>query len=293
MGIRRPTRVATAAATAACAAALTACGGNAATGTPPASGTATPGTPGTRAASTPATPPATGSPARLLTRAADATASAAFHTDLTTRSSGTAGATALHVTGAYAPGAHPSADLQRAGGDRAAPRELRLLDGVLYVRLGNVMRPGGGGKPWSRATVTTRSQNLRSTLSAVQRGLPAPLLRMAATAHDARTSPGPTMDGVRTTRVSGTFDAAAAAGRAAPADRWAVRDLRPFHTMRFDAWLGPDGRPRRLVLSASAGAESYTAAQTFTRYGVRVHVVAPPSRQVGDGDGPVLPRPRT
>lgn len=236
------------------------------------------------------TPSATASPGARLAHAAARTAGVTFRTEITTRLVTPYGQTSeLRVRGVYRTGAHPAADLKPVGGNRAAPRELRFVDDVLYIQRGHVMRPGGGGKPWTRVTRTTSSMSLIRTYAAVDRGRPAPLLRMIATSGDARRAGMQTVGGVSTTHYAGTFDAESAARRVAATDRLAVADLTAFHTMRFDVWLDSAGRPRRLALTGSAAHRGYSLTQTVDRYDVPVRVTAPSPEQADDGDGPVLP----
>ena len=205
-----------------------------------------------------------------------------FRTTLSTRvETGDGQVTTLDAAGPYRSGAHPAADLTRTGGGQAAPRELRLVGGALYVRSGAVMRPGGGGKPWTRVTRTAATLPLARTLAAVERGSPAALLRMIGTSHDVRWS-GPS-------HCAGTFAGPAGVRSLAAADRWPARELSAFRTLRFDVTVDSAGRPTRIKLTGSAGDRHYTLTQTFAQYGLPVRVTAPPSRQVGDGDGPVLP----
>lgn len=199
----------------------------------------------------------------------------AFHTSISTRLVSADGqVTALNVAGTYRPGVHPVADLERADGGPVAPQELRLVGDALYVRQTGLMRPGGGGKPWTRVTRTTANSSLAGLLAAVERARPAVLLRMIGTSRSG----------------SGTLDTATAVRRLAAADRWPARDLTAFRTLRYAVRLDSAGRLSRVTLSGKAGARGYTLTQTFDRYGTGVHVTAPPARQVQDGDGPALPR---
>lgn len=271
--------------------ALTGCGaahGTDARGTPTA--TARPGDSSGRTLTVQGGSPAPTTPAEQMLRAAVSIDGAAYRTTLTTRLTTADGQTSeLRAAGGYRTGTHPAADLRRTGNDRAAPPELRLIGDTLYLRRPNVMRPGGGGKPWTRATVTTSSASLRRTLYAVQRGDAYPLVRMAATSRDVRPAGAATIGGVPTTHLTGTFRPSGAIRAVRAADRPPLRDLTPFHTLRFDAWLDHDGHPRKLVISGKDGHLRYALTQTFSAYGTPVHVTAPPSGQVEDGDGPVLP----
>lgn len=200
---------------------------------------------------------------------------ASFHTSLSTRLVSADGqVTGLDVAGTYRQGAHPAAELRQTGGGSAAPEELRLVGDTLYIRRAGMMRPGGGGKPWTRVTRTTATPALAGLLAAVERGRPAVLLRMIGTSRAG----------------TGTLDTTTAVRRLAAADRWPARELTAFRTLHYDVRLDTAGRPSRVTLTGAAGDRRYSLTQTFDRYGTEVHVTAPPSRQVEDGDGPVLPR---
>lgn len=198
-----------------------------------------------------------------------------FHTSLSTRLvSGDGQVTDLDVAGTYRQGAHPAADLRRTGGGSAAPEELRLVGDTLYLRRTGIMRPGGGGKPWTRVTRTTSTASFADLLAVVERGRPAVLLRMIGTSRSG----------------TGTLDTRTGVRRLAAADRWPARDLMAFRTLHYDVRLDAAGRLSRVTLTGTSGDRRYTLTQTFDRYGTDVHVTAPPARQVEDGDGPVLPR---
>lgn len=259
----RTPRIITAATTGVALAALAACGGT--------GGSAASGGPASSPSSR-TTGPSERAPSRATT--SPDTADVTFRTTLSTRIVfGDGQITSLDVAGAYRSGAHPAAELTRTGGGRAAPQELRLVGDTLYIRRGSVMRPGGGGKPWTRVTRTTSSMPLSHLLSAVERGRPAVLFRMIGTSHSG----------------SGTLDTAAGLRRLPAADRWPARTLTGFRTLHYDVELDSAGRPSRVTLTGSSGDRRLTLTQTFDHYGTAVHVSAPPPRQVEDGDGPVLP----
>jgi len=223
---------------------------------------------------------ASGDPARKAPQRS--AAGPAFHTVLTTRVVSPDGqVTSLDVAGTYRPGAHPAADLTRAGGDRAAPQELRLVGDTLYVRRGAVMRPGGGGRPWLKVTRTSSSTSMTRLLAAVERARPDALLRLTGAPRGAG-------------RHTGTFDGSAGFRRLAAADRWPARELTAYRRLSYDVRLDAAGRPSRVTLAGAAGNRRFTLTQAFDHYGTAVRVSAPPSRQVEDGEGPVLPHaPRT
>lgn len=166
------------------------------------------------------------------------------------------------------------------GGSRRM--EILMLGGDFYLNMGEPALTGG--KPWGKVPADAMAgQNSGDLLKQIQNNGPAEQTRMLTQSPNVREAGKETVDGVTTTRYSGTLSQQDMQ-RLSPQSRDKLDELYKslnIQQMRIDIWVGDDGLPRKQTaeMTAAEGAVSVTA--YFSGYGQPVDITAPPADQVG------------
>ncbi|MBA9001328.1 hypothetical protein [Thermomonospora cellulosilytica] len=171
----------------------------------------------------------------------------------------------------------------------AAGSQAILLNDVLYAKVPQFAQMLTGGKPWLRLNVDQAGRqagvDLDQITSAVQRINPAEQTRMLTGSKDVRRVGQEEVEGVRTTRYTGTVTLRDALARLDPQTREKVRRWHADGSERlaFDIWVDGENLPRKLVVRGTAdGRETSTVTVLYRDFGEKVTVNPPPADQVGD-----------
>ncbi|TNY38840.1 hypothetical protein [Thermomonospora catenispora] len=228
----------------------------------------------------------------VLVKASQRTGQAdTFEADLTV----TDGDTTIRGSGAVrlrpAPAFTATFDEVRVNGQTlpAAGSQVILLNDVLYAKVPQLAQMFTDGKPWLRMNLDQVSRragvDLDRITSAVQRINPAEQTAMLTASKDVRRVGEEKVEGVPTTRYTGTVTLQEALSRL---DEQAREKVRRWHAdgserLAFDIWVDAENLPRKLVLKGTAdGRENSTVTVLYRDFGEPVTVNAPPADQVGD-----------
>lgn len=222
-----------------------------------------------------------------------------FRADLTVASDNGAAVTKIHATGRFrmrpTPAADATVDEISRGGQRVpwSQTQLILTGDVLYVKLPQIAQTLSGGRSWARADLARLGDLsgvdvVRLIGEAQQKVNPAQQTKMFTASDDVRRTGTETIDGVRTTRYTGSVTVHDAFERLDARDRDALRRLYPEgaqEEIHFDLWADSDGLPRKVVTKGSAARdETSTITVVYSDYGKQVSIAAPPADQVGTLD---------
>jgi hypothetical protein len=168
---------------------------------------------------------------------------------------------------------------------------------VLYAKVPQLARFVAGGKPWVKVDVNQAGQqagfDAKGLVEQLRKVNPAEQTKMLTASKDARRVGEETVDGVKTTRYTGTVTVQDALSRLDGQTRERVRQHFPQDAAKeriaFDLWTGQDQLPRKLVTkdgsptwSASGGKHAGTLTVLYSDYGKSFSVNPPPADQVGE-----------
>jgi len=163
------------------------------------------------------------------------------------------------------------------------PVEMIMIGGTIYMKM-DLPQGAAGGKPWLKFST---GESMAEALTQSEQYSPSRMAQMLTTAPDVRRAGEETVEGVRTTRYSGTVDANTGLNVLDPKDRRAMeKQLQELgaRAMIVDLWVDDQGLPRKqhVKLDMKQGRLEMTA--HFSDYGEPVQISAPPADQVGDFD---------
>ncbi len=172
--------------------------------------------------------------------------------------------------------------------------KARYLPDAVYVGMGGKLASLDGGKPWIRYTYDSMATYFGASgavlRSASQNADPNRSVQLLVASGDVKRAGEETVSGVRTTRYTGSFDAAqiAAAGRRDGLDAKTVADLRAQLTAdgitgeHLEVWVDGDGLlvKRNSTMRTKDGPISMVG--YYSHYGVKVSVAPPPASQTVD-----------
>ena len=163
---------------------------------------------------------------------------------------------------------------------------LRMVDGVLYMDMGDMLQDAGElpaglrGKHWFKVTMGDAAGS-----AAAQQQNPADLLQSLRGAGEVEELGTATIHGAHTTHFRARIDLrkAIAGLDKSLADRLrGSMSIFKGNEIPIDVWIGDDGLPRRETLSVSVGSESTQITMDFFDFGVDVDIAAPPADEVAD-----------
>jgi hypothetical protein len=159
---------------------------------------------------------------------------------------------------------------------------------VLYAKVPRLARFVAGGKPWLKVDVNEAGRqagvDVASLVGQVQKINPAEQTKMFTGSKDARRVGEESVDGVRTTRYTGTVTVRDALSRLDPQIRERVREHHPNgdEKIAFDLWVDGNQLPRKLVSKDASGRSGGTVTVLYSDYGKSFRVSPPPADQVGE-----------
>jgi hypothetical protein len=181
-----------------------------------------------------------------------------------------------------------------AGGSGAGTAEVRVVDGVFYIDLGDLGDDAEAltdGKRWLQLDFSGLTGMLGSDAVSTESSNPVDGLEALRGVSSDVTEVGPeSLRGVESTHYRATIDLAKALAKAPSGARDGARDLLDragAPTIPVDVWLDAEGRVRKYTMQvdgSSFGARSSTVAVTYEFYdfGEPVDISAPPADEVAD-----------
>jgi hypothetical protein len=181
------------------------------------------------------------------------------------------------------------------GGDFTV--EMRMVDGVVYMRYPEMMSQFLGGKPWisidATAALGTENPGMTGPLGQAD---PTKFLEYLATVSSGVEETGrETVRDVETTKYHAVIDFEKAVEQVAPetfemlgvepnelADELAQMQSVIGAELPVDVWVDDDGLLRRMRMEMTIEGQSATVDMEMFDYGVDVAVEAPPADEVGD-----------
>jgi hypothetical protein len=147
------------------------------------------------------------------------------------------------------------------------------------------------GKPWTKIALSGLSGGAGSALSqllqSAENGNPLEQTQMLAGASDVRAAGMQVVDGVRTTRYTGSFTAREAVGALSPGLRKSVAPMLSMLSgdIRFNVWIDGQHQVRKLIDRETVAGQPVTATMTVTSIDQPVHLGLPPASQVAEMPG--------
>ncbi|XRQ06217.1 LppX_LprAFG lipoprotein [Actinomadura welshii] len=175
------------------------------------------------------------------------------------------------------------------GGRSMSGGEQRLVGQNMYVKLPVAQGGAQTSKPWVRVPLDGVGENpgvgLERLLQESREMDPLQNTRLLTASKDVKKAGEETVDGVETTRYTGTY-------RMEDAIAQLPAELQEAHRkstgeagvedMSFDLWVDDQQLPRKLVTKADRSAGSMSMTITYRDYGEPVDVTEPPADQVTD-----------
>ena len=176
--------------------------------------------------------------------------------------------------------------------------EMRLLDNVMYMNMGEDFPGAEPGKPWLRMDLKALGEAGGQDLTGLMdKSLgaqdPSAQIALLQRAGDLREVGKETVNGVKATRYSGTVDLTKLAELTAESLELTDDQLKDFREMVqeegaptttvVDVWIGKDKLPTRMTMRfQDPEAGTITMTCDYTGWGEPVDVVAPPAAQTAD-----------
>lgn len=142
------------------------------------------------------------------------------------------------------------------------------------------------GKPWLEVPFSGLDGNLGSALArmfqSAQNGNPLEQAQMLAASKNVRAVGTQVIDGVQTTRYTGSFTPSAAVSALPPSVRQTVRPMLSVLSgdIRFNAWIDAQHQVRRVVETETVSGEPVYVTINVTAINQPVHIAVPPASQV-------------
>ncbi len=173
-----------------------------------------------------------------------------------------------------------------ASGQDIAIGEI-LTGGAIYVKIpGLTGIPGHAGKPWLKVSLGqltgTAESQVGQLIQGIQNSNAQNLTRLFTASKNVRATGTQTIDGVRTTRYTGTFTpSAASAALPASLRKLMGPELKLLQgPVRFTVWIDGQHHTRKLIETEKIAGQSVVTNLTVTAINQPVHVTVPPASQV-------------
>ena len=236
--------------------------------------------------------------AEALARTSQKTGQAdTFKADLTVTDNGEGGVR-VKATGRFRLRPEPAASIrltEASRGGRTIPEatgQAIFIGDVLYVKVPRGAQSLTGGRPWGKVDMDQAGSRLGvdvgELVDQADKVNPAEQTRMFTASKDVRRVGTETVDGVETTRYTGTTTVREALDRLDPAAREKARRWFPQATgnerITFDLWVGKDYLPRKLRSRTTGGNGDRGGSVTilYSDYAKPFTVSPPPADQVGE-----------
>jgi hypothetical protein len=154
----------------------------------------------------------------------------------------------------------------------------------VYINIGELI--GRTGKAWIRIPLSSLSKQVGSSISdlfqSLQTGNPMAQTRMLAAAFNVRAAGVQAVDGVRTTRYTGSLTAASARAGLPPALRAELSPLLKLVSgdIRFEVWIDGQHVARKIVEVYRLFGDTVRATFNVTAVNQPVHITPPRTSQV-------------
>jgi hypothetical protein len=185
------------------------------------------------------------------------------------------------------PATHESLQIKIGGRTLPGGEQWIFVDDVLYLKM-PALSQMYGGKAWFKFSKKDMKKNLGMNLRDLRRQTeqfnPQLMTKMFTVSKDAKAIGAETVEGVQTTRYTGTFRAKEALSKLTSEEREVAKDL--FDTggekMSFNLWIDAQRLPRKLAMKSLPGAKDKASlTMVFRDYGKPMNITAPPADQVG------------
>ncbi len=183
----------------------------------------------------------------------------------------------------------------QAGDPNEREIEMRVLDKVLYLRMGLLAQMLPSGKRWIRLDTREIGKSLGIGVDQMtQYSDPAKILDFLRASGDVEEVGRERLDDVDTTRYRATIDARRLLEeQRGPQGAGAARGLDEFldtigdSAIPADVWIDDDNLVRRMAIKMSMPGQSIAAdvQLDLSDYGTEISVKAPPAAEVADGAG--------
>ncbi|MFI6476454.1 DUF1396 domain-containing protein [Nonomuraea sp. NPDC050663] len=165
------------------------------------------------------------------------------------------------------------------GGARAI-----LRGDTAYFKVDALNQMLGSAKPWVQVKLTDMgpAAEVQKYLDQVRQFDLATVTAMVTASKDVKQAGTESVNGVDTTRYSGTFPVELALQQL-PAEQQerARQNLAELKDVKFDIWVGSDGLPRKLALNGAHEGATLNANLFFKGFNEKVSIEAPPADQTG------------
>lgn len=234
--------------------------------------------------------PAAGSAAKPLTpRQAISLASSASQqiNSATTAISvkiGSAGTTSGQMQIQIKPSLLVSASMKIAIAGRTVPFSEVLTSRAIYLKIPGLSLLGG--KPWVKIPFSQLSgkagAEFGQLLQGVQNGNPLNQTKLLSSSKDVRATGTQVIDGVQTTRYTGTFTPSAAISQLSPDLRKLMGpELKKLQgKVKFTIWIDAQHRTRQLVETETLAGQTVVTTMNVTAINQPVSITVPPASQV-------------
>lgn len=142
------------------------------------------------------------------------------------------------------------------------------------------------GKPWAEIPASRLSGGTGNTLAqqfqSAQNGNPLEQAQMLAAAHDVRATGTQVVDGVRTTRYTGSLAPAAAASALSPSLRKSFTPMLSLFSgdIKFNVWIDGQHQMRKIIETETVSGQPVTATMAITSIDQPVRITLPTPSQV-------------
>lgn len=170
------------------------------------------------------------------------------------------------------------------GPDGVGAIEARLVDGVMYMKMGALL---GGGNSGGASWVSIPFDDLEGSSGLGVTQNPADMMKGLRDAGEVKTLGRDAIDGVETTHYRAQVETAAALRNLSGDLKKSAKKVSGSMpaTIPLDVWIDADGLPRRFVMAFEMrDVVSMSMKLNFTNYGEPVDVQAPPADQTMSTD---------
>jgi hypothetical protein len=184
-------------------------------------------------------------------------------------------------------------DLSKLGlpGASGAKIQARMVDGVMYMNLGDLAGSGGkglesmtGGKSWIKLDLGSLGLGAPGASGGLSDANPSGTLDLLRGAGDVQKVGTETLRGVETTHYRATIDPQQAVDKAPDALRGRVQQgLGAINgPIPVDVWIDGDGQARKIAMSVDAKTGKIATSIEYYDFGTDVSVQAPPASDTFD-----------
>jgi hypothetical protein len=152
--------------------------------------------------------------------------------------------------------------------------EMRLVDGVMYLKAAGLGIPQQSGKPWLKLDLNSPDNPLGSLFGNMSSLDPSQMTRAFRSITTLTKVGTETVDGKSTIHYRVSLDTAKAAGLMGLGQDSAASQLPK--SLTYDVWVDGDARPVQISMKI----KQMSMDMHFSKWNVPVHVVAPPASEV-------------